>query len=44
MKYKNEKREKRGFIRDQDSELTQVKAMANNNLSILNVCQYFKFS
>ena len=36
MKYKNEEREKEGFLKDKDSEFTQEKAMASNRLTILN--------
>ena len=43
MKFKNEKREKKGFSIDKDSEYSPERAMASNSLTILNAANSLNF-
>ena len=43
MKFKNEKREKKGFSIDKDSEYSPERAMASNSLTILNAANTLDF-
>ena len=43
MKYKNEEREKEGFLIDKDSEYSPERAMASNSITILNAANTISF-